>query len=248
VHEHVEEEADHHRREVPDPKPLEPPRLGVQLGQRRPGEGQVPRLLLTVVAVYRRQQRIGVGMLRRQLLKQVRDLLAREYEHEQERRHLDEAPNVELQESLHHAARHRVHGLRVQLLDQADERALMAGLLGDLVEHVADARVADVLALGNSKRKAGVEHGFEADPHFQHRRDLLAREARLGLRREVEVEAGGRQQLVADHLALTERVPVEELFGLEHLADRGGREAGDPLVGRDRGRGRRHAPSLARLN
>ena len=138
---------------------------------------------------------------------------------------------LNVSDPLEDAAGKRVLRPGPELLDQADEGALVAGLLGDLVEHVGDAGVGDVAVLGDLQREAGVEDGLEPDPHLEHGRDLLAGEAGPGVGVEVEVEAAGREQLVADHLARTERGPVEELLGLEHLADRCGREPVDASSG-----------------
>ena len=51
--------------------------VGPELGEQHAREVQVPRLFLAVVAVDLADERVGVGMLGRELLEQVRDLFAR---------------------------------------------------------------------------------------------------------------------------------------------------------------------------
>jgi hypothetical protein len=201
-----------------------------------------------VVAVHRRQQRIGLGVLRRQLLKQVGDLLARQHQDHQERRHSDEPADIEVGDPLDRPAGERVLGRRPQLSDKPDERALVAGLLRDLVEHVGGARIGHPTRLGDLEREAGVQHRLEAKAHLEHRRYLFSGEAGAGLRIEVEVEPTDAEQLVTDHLPRTECAPVEQLLGLEDLADRGGREPVDSCLRGGIGRSSSHAASVAPTN
>jgi hypothetical protein len=133
------------------------------------------------------------------------------------------------------------NGLRARRepLVEPQERALVAALLGDLVEHVRVARVAEPARLGELHGERGLEDRLEPDAAREHRRQLLARQpGALGLV-EVDAEPRDREQVVGQHAPGPERVPVEGVLRFDHLRGRDLGEAVDADV--DRG----HAPHRA---
>ncbi|MEZ5203239.1 MAG: hypothetical protein R2701_02305 [Acidimicrobiales bacterium] len=221
--------CDAHRQQVADHRSLDAPRLGPQLGEHGPGERQVPRLLLAVVPVHLGQEGVGVGMLGRQLLQEVGDLLAREDHHVEGGAVADEPARHQSIGSVQQPALgERVAGLRAELAHHALEHALVAGLLAHLVAEVGDAGIGDVFGLGDLEREAGLEDRLEADAGVEHRRHLLAAEDGPLLRGEVEVEPGHREQLVGDHLAWAHLARQVDI-GLHHPTQRRSVQALDAL-------------------
>lgn len=206
------------------------------------GEGQVPRLLLAVVAVHLGEEGVGVGVLRGHLLEQVRDLLAGEHHHVQQRRVPGDPSGAEaVQAGEDRMVHQRVVRHRSDLTDHPLEQPLVACLLAHLVQQVRDGRVGEVGRPGHLEREARLEHRLEADPGVEHGSHLLAGEcaALLG----VELDAGpvDGQQLVRHQLTVADAAGQVAV----RVDDPSLRHPVEPLdaVGHDR---RRHVRTLNR--
>jgi hypothetical protein len=220
--------ADDRGGEEPHVGLVEQARLLPHLRQHHAGEGQVPGLLLAVVAVDRAHERVGAGVVGRPLLQQVGDLLAGEDHRVQQRRVVDHLVDDDGAHGVDQPVVHRVRGGRAQLVEQAGEQPRVACLLAHLVQEVGDAGIGEVGRPGDAQPEAGDEDRLELEAGAGDRGERQAAELRDPLLRErALVEAGGAEQEVGgQHLALPQparqvgvRVDDPGLRGGVQLAD-----------------------------
>jgi hypothetical protein len=232
MHQEPEHVTDDERGHVPDGEPVGHAGPLPGLREHRLGERQVPGLFGAVVAVDRRQERVGVRVLRHPLLDEIGDLLTAEHEGEEEPGHRDHEVGPD---PFEHAIdpSHRPDGLGLQLGDHPLEQPLVAGLLTDLVEEEGDPGIGQLAGTRDLDREPGVEQRLERDPHPEHRRDLLPAEPDPLVGAEVQIEAEGGEELVRDDLARTDLADQVDI-GIDHPARRHRGEPFDALFERDR--------------
>lgn len=167
------------------------------------------------------------GWLGQLELHQIGDLLAGEHGDAEQRRPLHDGPDDAIDEGEPPQDGRLGGGL--ELADEAQEQARVAGLLAELVEDVGDARVEQVVAAQDLVGEPDGRRRLEADAGEQDGQLFAAEPGEL-IVGELEAEPLDRQQLDGHDQAVAD-VPGHGLVGFEHAGGRHGGQALETALG-----------------